>query len=150
MTTFFLKHFSLDLIFPITLLFVAIFSGYCVYFKWDETVDFIRKNLSHDGKVDWNKNTFNVFKKEIPMLNTIISLKMNFQRLFWGLPYKSQNKSKNLESSTNILTETAKLNASLLRQFWLLPDKSREERKKVNEKKGKDAFDMLANISGVK
>ena len=75
---------------------------------------------------------------------------MNFQRLFWGLPYKSQNKSKNLESSTNILTETAKLNASLLRQFWLLPDKSREERKKVNEKKGKDAFDMLANISGVK
>ncbi|MDO8260265.1 MAG: hypothetical protein Q7T50_02055 [Candidatus Magasanikbacteria bacterium] len=84
------------------------------------------------------------------MLNTIISVNMNFQRLFWGLPYKSQIKSKNLESSTNILTETAKLNASLFRQFWNLPDESREERKKVNEKKGKDAFDMLANISGIK
>jgi len=80
------------------------------------------------------------------MLNTIFSANINFYRLFWGLPYKNQKQSENHENSTNILTETAKLN----RQFWHLPDKSREERKKVNEKKGKDAFDMLANIGGIK
>ncbi|MDO8260264.1 MAG: hypothetical protein Q7T50_02050 [Candidatus Magasanikbacteria bacterium] len=52
MSTFFLKHFSLDHIFPITLLFVAIFSGYCVYFKWDETVEFVKKYLCHNEDVD--------------------------------------------------------------------------------------------------
>ena len=84
------------------------------------------------------------------MLNTIFSANINFYRLFWGLPYKSLKKNESLENSRNTIIESVKLNTSLVRQFVNLPEESREERKKENKKKGNDAFDMLANIGGIK